>query len=53
MAAFKKELEGWDSNNAVTVVDIADVPKSAKKVPLGELYLIPPVSYGEFATARS
>ena len=40
VAAVKKELEGWDSNNAVTVVDIADVPKGAKIVPLGELYSI-------------
>ena len=38
--AVKKELEGWIINDAVTVVDIADVPKSAKIVPLGELYTI-------------
>jgi hypothetical protein len=35
--AVKKELAGWDSNNAMTVVDLKDVPKSAKVVPLGEL----------------
>ena len=34
--AVKKELTGWDSNNAVTVVDIKDVPRNAKVVPLGE-----------------
>ena len=38
--SVKKELEGWDANNAVTVVDIKDVPKNAKVVPLGELYSI-------------
>ena len=38
--AVKKELTGWDSNNAVTVVDIKDVPRNAKVVPLGELYTI-------------
>ena len=36
--AVKKELEGWDVNNAVTVVSINDVPRNAKVVPLGELY---------------
>ena len=40
VASVKKELEGWDANNAVTVVDIKDVPKNAKVVPLGELYSI-------------
>ena len=35
VASVKKELEGWDANNAVTVVDIKDVPKNAKVVPLG------------------
>ena len=38
--AVKKELTGWDANNAVSVVDIKDVPKNAKVVPLGELYSI-------------
>jgi len=38
--AVKKELEGWDNNNAVTVTDIADVPKNAKVVPLVELYSV-------------
>jgi hypothetical protein len=38
--AIKKELAGWDENNAVTLVDIADVPHTAKIVPLGELYTI-------------
>ena len=38
--AVKKELAGWDSNNAVTVVDIKDVPRNAKVVPLGELYTV-------------
>ena len=38
--AVKKELTGWDSNNAVTVVDMKDVPKNAKVVPLGELYTV-------------
>ena len=36
--AAKKELEGWESNGAVTVVSIKDVPANAKVVPLGELY---------------
>ena len=36
--AVKDELEGWDNNNAVTVVPISDVPPGAKVVPLGELY---------------
>ena len=36
--AVKKELEGWDVNNTVTVVSINDVPRNAKVVPLGELY---------------
>ena len=40
VASVKKELEGWDANNAVTVVNIEDVPKNAKVVPLGELYSI-------------
>jgi hypothetical protein len=38
--AVKKELTGWDNNNAVTVVPISEVPRSAKVVPLGELYTI-------------
>jgi hypothetical protein len=38
--AVKKELAGWDSNHAVTVVDMKDVPKNAKVVPLGELYTV-------------
>ena len=38
--AVKKELTGWDANDAVTVVDIKDVPAGAKVVPLGELYTI-------------
>jgi hypothetical protein len=37
---MKKELTGWDKNNAVTLVDIADVPHAAKIVPLGELRAI-------------
>jgi len=40
VASVKKELEEWDLNNAVTVVDISEVPKDAKIVPLGELYTI-------------
>ena len=40
VASVKEELEGWDANNAVTVVNIEDVPKNAKVVPLGELYSI-------------
>ena len=36
--AVEKELEGWDFNNAVSVVNISEVPKNAKVVPLGELY---------------
>ena len=40
VSAVKAELEGWDANNAVTMVDINDVPASAKIVPLGELYSI-------------
>ena len=38
--ALKKELTGWIVNDAVTVVDIEDVPQNAKVVPLGELYTI-------------
>jgi hypothetical protein len=38
--AVKRELTGWDANNAVTVVDISEVPAGAKVVPLGELYTI-------------
>jgi hypothetical protein len=38
--AVKKELAGLDSNNAVTVVNIRDVPAGAKIVPLGELYTV-------------
>jgi hypothetical protein len=38
--AVKHELEGWNDNNAVTVVDFNDVPLSARIVPLGELYSI-------------
>ena len=40
VASVKKELEGLDANNAVTVVNIEDVPKNAKVVPLGEPYSI-------------
>ena len=40
VASVKKELSGWDANNAVSVVPIEDVPKNAKIVPLGELYSI-------------
>jgi hypothetical protein len=28
--AVKKELTGWDTNNAVSVVEMKDVPKNAK-----------------------
>ncbi len=38
--AVKKEIAGWDDNNAVELVNIEDVPASAKIVPLGELYTI-------------
>ena len=38
--AVKKELTGWDENDAVTVVNCSDVPKTAKVVPLGELYTV-------------
>lgn len=38
--AVKKELSGWEDNQAVQVVDIQDVPRTAKVVPLGELYSI-------------
>jgi len=38
--AVKKELEAWDDNNAVEIVDIKSVPATAKIVPLGELYSI-------------
>ena len=38
--AVKKELSGWEDNQAVKVVDIKDVPANAKIVPLGELYSI-------------
>jgi hypothetical protein len=38
--AVKKELEAWDDNNAVEIVDIKSVPATAKIVPLGELYTI-------------
>jgi hypothetical protein len=38
--AVKRELEAWDENNVVEVVDIEDVPTTAKIVPLGELYSI-------------
>ena len=40
VASVKKKLEGWDQNNAVTVVDISEVPKETKIVPLGGLYTI-------------
>jgi hypothetical protein len=36
----KRELEAWDENNAIEVVNIQDVPATAKIVPLGELYSI-------------
>ena len=38
--AVKKEIAGWDDNNAVELVNIEDVPASAKIIPLGELYTI-------------
>ena len=38
--AVKRELEGWDDNDATTLVNIADVPPTAKVVPLGELYSV-------------
>jgi hypothetical protein len=38
--AVKKEIEGWDDNRAVILVNIEDVPASAKIIPLGELYTI-------------
>jgi hypothetical protein len=37
--AVKKEIAGWDDNNAVALV-IEDVPATAKIIPLGELYTI-------------
>ena len=36
--AVKKELRGWDLNQAVTVVNRSAVPHAARIVPLGELY---------------
>ena len=38
--AVKKEIEAWNDNNAVTCVSIAEVPHTAKIIPLGELYSI-------------
>ena len=38
--SVKKELTGWNANDAVTVVAIEEVPKNAKVVPLGELYTV-------------
>jgi hypothetical protein len=38
--AIKKELTGWDVNQAVSVVEFKDVPWNAKVVPLGELYTV-------------
>jgi hypothetical protein len=38
--AVKKELEAWDDNNAVEIVDFNSVPFTAKIVPLGELYTL-------------
>ncbi len=38
--AVKKEIAGWDDNNAVEFVNIEDVPANAKIIPLGELYTI-------------
>ena len=38
--AIKKEVDGWHDNNAISVVNIEDVPHDAKVVPLGELYSI-------------
>ena len=38
--AVKKEIAGWDDNRAVELVNIEDVPASAKIIPLGELYTI-------------
>ncbi len=38
--AVKKETDAQNDNNAVTIVPIAEVPHTAKIVPLGELYSI-------------
>ena len=38
--AVKKELEAWEDNNAVEIVDISEVPPNAKIIPLGELYTL-------------
>ncbi len=38
--AVKKEIAGWDDNNAVELVNIEDVPATANIIPLGELYTI-------------
>ncbi len=38
--AVKKEIAGRDDNNAVELVNIEDVPVTAKIIPLGELYTI-------------
>jgi hypothetical protein len=40
LEAVKKEIAGWDDNRAVELVNIEDVPASAKIIPLGELYTI-------------
>ncbi len=37
---MKKEIEGWEDNRAVELVNIEDVPATAKIIPLGELYTI-------------
>ena len=38
--AIKKELTGWENNQAVSVIDISEVPANARIVPLGELFSI-------------
>ena len=38
--AVKRELQGWIDNDAVTVVNIKDIPHDAKIIPLCELYTI-------------
>ena len=37
VTAVKRELQGWIDNNAVTVVNIKDVPRDAKIIPPGHL----------------
>lgn len=38
--AVKKEIDGWDDNDTISIINIEDVPHNAKVVPLGELYSI-------------